>query len=230
MRLSAIALFLALLVCARAGQAEEWQSLQAIQDAVEAFVLEKTAIQSGKRSITVSRIDARLKLAPCTQLEPYLTAGNNLWGNTSIGVRCLAPSPWSLYVPVLIRVTDDVLVTVKPIPSNHAIMADDIQLQQREITRFAGSALTSTNQALGKNVVAPLASGTILRAEMLRAARIIRHGQSVQLVAQGNGFTITSEGQAMGNATLGEVVSVKTRSGQLLKGIARGDGVVEVNF
>ena len=52
----------------------------------------------------------------------------------------------------------------------------------------------------------------------------------MQLTARGNGFTVTSEGQAMGNATAGQVVTVKTRSGQLVKGIARSEGVVEVNF
>ena len=36
-------------------------------------------------------------------------------------------------------------------------------------------------------------------------------------------------GQLLTDAS-GEVVTVKTRSGQLLKGIARSDGQVEVNF
>jgi flagella basal body P-ring formation protein FlgA len=34
----------------------------------------------------------------------------------------------------------------------------------------------------------------------------------------------------MGNAAVGQVVAVKTRSGQTIKGIAKGDGVVEVYF
>lgn len=230
MRFPAAASLVALLAFAPAAQGEAWQSPEVVQQAVAAFVKEKAAALPGERSVSVSRIDPRLKLARCTQLEPYLPAGNRLWGNSSIGVRCIAPTAWSLYVPVLIRVTDNVLVTMQPIPANHAIQAGDVQLQQRDITQFAGSALTSLDQAAGKNVISALASGTILRAEMLRAAKIIRQGQSVKLVAQGTGFTISSEGQAMNNAALGEVVTVKTRSGQLLKGIARSDGQVEVTF
>lgn len=230
MRLSVIAPLSLLLACAPAAQGDDWQSPETIQQAVAAFVKEKAAALPGERSITVSRIDPRLKLARCAQLEPYLPGGSKLWGNSSIGVRCLAPASWSLYVPVLIRVTDNVLVTLQPIPANHVLQADDVGLQQRDITQFAGSALTTLEQAAGKTVLGPLASGTILRAEMLRAAKVVRQGQSVKLVAQGNGFTITSEGQSMSNASLGEVVTVKTRSGQLLKGIAKGDGLVEVNF
>lgn len=230
MRFQKILCLLAAMAFSPGALCGEWQSLPAIQDAVEAFVKEKTANQPGERTITASRIDSRLKLAKCMQLQPYLPAGGRLWGNSSIGVRCLAPSTWSLYVPVLIKVSNHVLVAVRPISSGQPVQADDVELQLRDVTQFAGSALTSLDQVAGRNVVAPIPNGTVLRAEMLRAANIVRQGQSVKLVAQGNGFTITSEGQAMGNATVGQVVAVKTRSGQLIKGVARSEGVVEVNF
>ncbi len=222
--------FLSLLFCSATCAAAEWQSLPAIQAAVETFVQEKIATQPGERSVTVSRIDARLKLAKCDQLEPFLPAGNRLWGNSSIGVRCLSPGTWSLYVPVSIKVSNHVLVTVRPIAGGQPIQAEDVQLQQRDITAFAGSALTSLDQAVDKYVAAPVASGTILRLEMLRAANVIQQGQVVKLVAQGAGFRVTSEGQAMGNAKAGQVVAVKTRSGQIIKGIAKSEGIVEVYF
>ncbi len=226
----AACLLLALTLLPLSGHGAEWQSLPAIQSAVEAFVQEKLASQPGERSVTVSRIDPRLKLARCDKPEPFLPAGNRLWGNSSIGVRCLAPEPWSIYVPVHIKVANNVLVTVRPIPAGQTVQPEDIQLQMRDITQFAGSALTSVEQAVDKQVVGPVASGAILRSEMLRAANIILQGQNVKLVAQGSGFRVTSEGVAMGNAKSGQVVAVKTRSGQIIKGIARSEGVVEVYF
>jgi flagellar basal body P-ring formation protein FlgA len=215
---------------AAAAAADNLQSPEAIQKAVEAFVKEKTAAQPGEYTITVKQVDPRLKLAKCAQLQPYLPTGSRLWGNASIGVRCLAPESWSLYVPVQIKVANQVLVATRPISSGQQVQADDVQLQLRDITRFAGSALTSLDQVAGRSVIAPVPNGAVLRAEMLRAATVIRQGQAVQLTAKGDGFTVTSEGQAMGNAAAGQVVTVKTRSGQLIKGIARGEGVVEVNF
>lgn len=210
--------------------AQELQSLPAIQQAVEAFVREKTAQLPGEYIVTASRVDARLKLTRCTQLQPYLPSGSRLWGNTSVGVRCSGPESWSLYVPVQIKVSNRVLVAVRPITSGQKVQAEDVELQLRDITRFAGSALTSLDQTVGRYVVTPVANGTVLRAEMLRAANIIRQGQTVQIMAKGNGFTVTSDGQAMGNAGQGEVITVKTRSGQLIKGIAKSEGVVEVVF
>jgi flagella basal body P-ring formation protein FlgA len=219
-----------LLACAMPATAAEWQPLPEIQAAVESFIREQVASLPGERTITVSRIDPRLKLARCTKMQPWLPTGSRLWGNASIGVRCLAPTAWSLYVPVSIKVTSQVLVTVRPIAGGQPVQAEDVALQQRDITAFAGSALTSLDQVVGKNVVSPVAGGTVLRSELLRAAQIIRQGQAVKLVAQGNGFRISSEGTAMGNATAGQVVAVKTRSGQLIKGVAKSEGIVEVYF
>lgn len=218
------------LVFPMASSAQELQSLPAIQQAAESFIREKTANLPGTYTVTANRVDPRLKLRKCSQLQPYLPSGSRLWGNSSVGVRCAGPETWSLYVPVQIKVSNQVLVAVRPITSGQQVQPDDVELQLRDITKIAGSALTSMDQLTGRHVVAPISNGTILRAEMLRAANIIRQGQTVQISAKGNGFTVSSDGQAMGNAALGQVVTVKTRSGQLIKGIAKSEGVVEVVF
>lgn len=224
-------LFCFLMLFAFSGvHAQELQSLPAIQQAVESFIKEKTAGLPGEYTVTATRVDPRLKLGKCSQLQPYLPSGSRLWGNSSVGVRCAGPESWSLYVPVQIRVANHVLVAVRPITSGQQVQAEDVELQLRDVTKFAGSVLTSLDQVTGRYVVAPIPNGTILRAEQFRAANVIRQGQTVQITAKGNGFTVTSDGQAMGNAGLGQVVTVKTRSGQLIKGIARSEGVVEVVF
>jgi flagella basal body P-ring formation protein FlgA len=224
-------LFYCLMLLVFSGaEAQELQSLPAIQQAVESFVKEKTAGLPGEYTVTATRVDSRLKLSKCSQLQPYLPSGSRLWGNSSVGVRCAGPENWSLYVPVQIKVANQVLVAVRPITSGQQVQPGDVELQLRDITKFAGSALTSLDQVTGRYVVAPIPNGTILRAEQFRAANVIRQGQTVQVTAKGNGFTVTSEGQAMGNAALGQVVTVKTRSGQLIKGIARSERVVEVVF
>ena len=103
-------------------------------------------------------------------------------------------------------------------------------MQSRDITAYAGSAITGMDQIEGRIVTAPIAEGSVLRTEMLRAGQIVRQGQQVKLIAQGAGFRVSSEGIAMSNATAGQVVGVKTRSGQVIKGVAKSEGVVEVYF
>lgn len=219
-----------LLLCPQASRANEWQSLPAIQATVENFVRQKATGMRGERSVTVSRIDNRIKLERCDKMEAYLPGNNRLTGNVSIGVRCQGPASWSLFVPVQIKVVDEVLVAAQSVSAGQALQAADLKLERRDVTAIPGNVLNSPEQAIGRNTSAPLAAGTVIRMEQLRAPNIIVQGQQVKLVAQGSSFKVTSEGLAMGNATLGQVVAVKTRSGQVIKGIARSQGVVEVYF
>jgi flagella basal body P-ring formation protein FlgA len=46
----------------------------------------------------------------------------------------------------------------------------------------------------------------------------------------GKGFKVSAEGQSMSNATVGQLVKVKIASGQVLTGIARNDGLIEVVY
>ncbi|EEF23295.1 Flagella basal body P-ring formation protein flgA precursor, putative [Ricinus communis] len=163
-------------------------------------------------------------------METWLPSGNKLWGRASIGVRCRAPSSWSIYVPVMIRVSGNAVVATHPIARGQAITQDDLELQTRDLTQYPNGTFSNPEQIIGRTATLNIPAGEVLRPEQLKAALVIRQGQQVTLVAQGAGFKVSSEGTAMGNAATGQVVAVKTRSGQIIKGIAKGDGVVEVYF
>jgi flagella basal body P-ring formation protein FlgA len=47
-------------------------------------------------------------------------------------------------------------------------------------------------------------------------------------MVNGRGFSISSEGRALNNASAGQVVQVRTASGQVVSGIARQDGLVDI--
>ena len=53
-------------------------------------------------------------------------------------------------------------------------------------------------------------------------------GDTVQVLARGNGFVVGGEGQAMGPGIEGREVRVRTESGRVLTGVPVGDRRVEV--
>jgi len=71
-------------------------------------------------------------------------------------------------------------------------------------------------------------AGAPLRKESVRGVVVIQQGQTVQLVAQGSGFTISTEGKAMTRAEVGATVQAKTRDGRLLTGVASEDGQIRL--
>ena len=75
-----------------------------------------------------------------------------------------------------------------------------------------------------------IAGGMPLRRDMLKSASAVAIGQTVRVVAAGDGFSISAEGSVMNNASPGQQVRVKTANGQVISDRQgrrdRGDPVV----
>jgi flagellar basal body P-ring formation protein FlgA len=52
----------------------------------------------------------------------------------------------------------------------------------------------------------------------------------VKVVTHGRGFSVASEGRALSNGSEGQTVQARTPAGQVVSGLARAGGVVEVVF
>lgn len=201
----------------------------AIRRAVETYL--QTQIQGlpGKASYDIGRIDAERLAGVCHDFDVSMANGARPWGKTQVLVRCRGAT-WSLWVPVHIRVVADYLIIARPINAGHKLTDSDVREQQGELSDLPNGVLTDKNQAIGRTAVASLAAGRPLRADMLRQPLVVQQGQSVKVIGVGNGFQVANEGRALTNAAVGQVAQVRLNSGQILSGVARADGVVEIRF
>ena len=191
-----------------------------------AFVEQQSASLPGKVTYQVNEIDQRIALPACAKLEAFLPGGSQLIGKTSIGVRCLEKNGWSIFVPVQIKVSLDLLVSARQLPMGHILQEQDLTSQTTEASQTEG--LTDPKQALGKVLRYSIASGQVLREDMLRLPFSVTQGQIVPLIVQSDTFSIRSEGAALGNASAGQTVHVRIGSGRVIGGVARANGVVEI--
>lgn len=213
-----------LLECA--GAIAATQDHAQIRAIVTTFVQQQTATQPGKVSFQVNEMDSRISLSPCTRLEAFLPSGSQLIGKTSVGVRCLDKNGWSVFIPVQVKISLDLLVSARQLPLGHTLREEDITSQTMEITQTGG--ITDPKQALGKVLRYGIAAGQLLRPDMLRLPFSVKQGQVVQIATQGDGFSIRNEGVALNNASEGENVQVRVSAGRVVSGVARADGVVEI--
>lgn len=65
---------------------------------------------------------------------------------------------------------------------------------------------------------------------MLRQAWRVKAGQRVMVVANGEGFSVNSEGQALNNAAVSQSARVRMSSGQIVSGIVGADGNILINL
>lgn len=203
------------------------QSHAEIREAAAAFVREQTSSLPGQVAIKVGEIDRRIVLPACPALETFLPPGGQLLGNSTVGVRCPGGKKgWTLFVPVHVSVTANLLVANKPLQLGQVLRAEDIASQSGELAQVG--LLTDPVQAVGKVLKYNIGAGQILKQDMLRAPYAVTQGQTVQLQIGGKGFSIRSEGQALNNAAEGQAVQIRTSSGQMVSGVARSGGIVEV--
>ena len=200
-----------------------------LQSALDNYLRTQTQGLPGQVSYRIGTLDARTQLAPCQAFEPFLPAGSQLWGKTTVGVRCLGPASWTVYVPVQVTVRGNYLISARTMSAGYVINAADIVVRSGDLATLPATVLTDRSQALGKTVKNGFSAGQPLRSDQLVAAWVVQQGQNVKTVANGAGFSVSSEGKALGNAVAGQVVQVRTHNGQTVSGIARPGGIVEIS-
>jgi len=210
-----------------AATAAAQQDHAVLKKTAEAFVQQQTAELPGKVAYTVGEIDRRIALRACGQIEAFLPSGSQLIGRVSIGVRCVEANGWSIFIPVQIRISRDLIISARPLTMWQVMREEDIARQTTEITQADG--ITDEKQVIGKVLLYSLAAGSVLRENMLRAPYSVKQGQSVQLSVQGQGFSISSSGVALNNAAKGEPVQIRTSTGRVISGVAGTEGIVIIS-
>lgn len=224
-----LAVLAATLALSASAMAAGLQDPAQVARTAEQFLQTQTAGLPGKVKLSVVR-PSRLTLPACAALEAFQPKGSRPWGRTTVGVKCLAPSAWSIYVPAVVQVIGEYVAPAAPLKQGQAITADMLVVRTGDLGQLPADVVTDPAQAVGHGPVTGLAAGAPLRRELLRAPRVVQQGQRIRLVLNGPGFSLSSEGKALGHASAGQMVQVKTDGGQVVSGIVLADNAVMVPF
>ena len=179
--------------------------------------------------VTVGQLDPRLRLAPCQRIEPYVPDGMRLWGKSRIGLRCTqGPSKWNVYLPVTVKVFGDALIATSGVPAGSVLSAADLTPGEIDLAEDGSAPIMKTELALGRVLARPLKPGQGLRQSHLKARQWFAAGETVTVLAQGEGFSVASEAQALNPGIEGQPVRVRTESGRVLTGQPIGERRVEL--
>jgi flagella basal body P-ring formation protein FlgA len=181
--------------------------------------------------IEPGRLDPRLRLAPCERIEPYLPPGARPWGRSRVGLRCAqGPTPWNVYLPVTVKVFAQGWVAAVALPAGSELQPD--MLRQAEVDWAAAPTppALDAGRLVGRQLARPVAAGAAVRLGDLKQRQWFAAGDTVQLVARGNGFSVSGEGQAMSPGVEGQPVRVRTDNGRVLTGQPVGHNRVEVQL
>jgi flagellar basal body P-ring formation protein FlgA len=192
-----------------------------------------TALAPANARVVVTPLawDHRLQLAPCAQTEAFLAAGQPAWGRTRVGLRCTdGRAQWTVFAPMQVQVWAPALVLNEALPAGARLGLGPWVEREVDWAAQPGTPMTDQNTAAGRTLARPLAAGEALRETHLQPLQWFSSGATVQVVAAGAGFSISTEALALGHGVQGQPVRVRTEGGRVLVGRATGAARVEVSL
>lgn len=205
------------------------QAPEAIAMVAQSYLLEQLASLPGQPAVAIDppRTD---RLAPCDAMVPFMPSGMKLRSRMTVGVRCNAPKPWTTYVQATVSVPGYYYVASRMISAGQALTPDDLSPRDGDLVSLPPGAITDPQSVVGMTAAFRINAGQPVRGTSLRNAQSVVRGSNVRINARGNGFVVSSEGQAMDNGAPGAVVQVRTASGQVVSGVVRNAGLVEIQL
>ncbi len=201
-------------------------------ETVRRLALEKSQEQAPgapRVEIVIGQLDPRLRLAPCQRIEPSLPAGMRLWGKARIGLRCTqGPTAWNVYLPITVKVWGKAMVVAAGGSVGSTVAAADLVEAEVDLAEEPTAAIVDPAQAVGRVLAQNLKAGQTLRQGHLKLRQFFAAGETVKVVAVGAGFSLESEGQALGNGVEGAPARVRIEGGRIVTGTPAGERRIEV--
>lgn len=210
--------------------AEDIQDLKNIRQSVHDFALAMAKVPGQTTEVEVGTLDPRLRITRCAaKLEAFTPLGAQVFGSTTVGVRCQGAKPWTVYVPVRVKLYGEVLIAARPVAKGATLQEADIGLETRDMAAVPVTPLTDRQQVLGKLVKQPLQAGAIIAASELQAPRLIRRGERVIILATNGGLEIRANGEALMDGAEGDRIRVRnTLTKIVIQATVASFGVVRV--
>jgi flagella basal body P-ring formation protein FlgA len=184
-----------------------------------------------RMEVAVGRLDSRLQLAPCARIEPYIPVGTRLWGKTRLGLRCLEGSAkWNVFLPVTIKAYGVAWVIKGNVPRGAVLTEADAIEAEVDWAEEASPVVSNATQWIGQVASRALTTGQALRQGMTQAAQVFQAGTQVRVVAQGAGFEITSDGQALSAGYVGQTARVRMDGGRVMTGVVLDSRTVRLEI
>jgi flagella basal body P-ring formation protein FlgA len=181
--------------------------------------------------VKVGSLDSRLKLAPCGNVEPFLPPGSRLWGRTRVGLRCVdGMSRWNVSLPVTVNAYGKAWVIKTPVASGATVTEEDVVEAEVNWAEESSPVVRDRSLWVGQIAARQLLTGQTLRQGMVKPAQVFQAGAQVRVLAQGSGFQISSEAQALSAGVVGQVARVKMENGRVSSGVVLDTRTVKIDL
>lgn len=204
----------------------------AVVDQVRSLALDKASAPAAARlEVVVGQLDPRLRLAPCERIEPYLPPNVRLWGKGRIGLRCTqGRTAWNVYLPIVVKVWGRAVVVPGGAAAGSVLAESDLDDAEVDLAEEFTPVFFDRKLVVGRTLAQALRPGQAVRQAHIKSRQWFVAGETVKVVAVGEGFSLESVGQALTHGIEGQPAKVRTENGHVVTGVPAGERRMELSL
>lgn len=181
--------------------------------------------------VAVGAIDSRLRLAPCGNVEAYMPPGARLWGRSRIGLRCIdGMAKWNVSLPVTVKAFGQAWVVRGQVLAGSPVAQNDVVSAEVDWAEDTSPVLVDPSLWLGQTAARNLSTGQVLRQGTVRPTQVFQAGTQVRVVAEGRGFEVSSDAQALSVGVVGQMTRVRMDNGRITSGTVLDARTVKIDL
>lgn len=203
---------------------------EALMQDVQQFLHEKTRPLG--EEVVIDLTPPSPHLPECVDPEPFLpNADASPLGRVSIGVRCGQQQQRQVrYMRAQVDVIGDYVVAADDLPRETRITPAMLETQSGNLGKLSPRTLTQEDAVVGQITRQPIRSGSAFQSQDVRAPLMVRRGDDVKVIAQGEGFRVSREGEAMEDGSKGEQIRVRFGQRDIRRARVVDDDLLAIDF
>jgi len=207
------------------------QSLE-IESEIIKFIQKNNQRPSDKLEIEVNKLDHKLKLKPCEKKWDISYAGKPInTGRLLLKVQCATQPQWKTYLSAKIDYNVKVLTSTRSLPKNSLLTANDLRITEQKLSNLARGYYSNMAELDGLQTKRALRKNQIISPYQLKKQDLIKSGDSILLIAQSAGISVSMQGRALNRGASGDKIRVKnSSSGRIIEARVIRNGVAAVVY
>lgn len=173
----------------------------------------KNNLEKQNRSVKVSEIRGFKKFSlPAGHLSWEIKVPERFFqgGNLPVSITFYlnGRKAQEVYFQAQIEIYAWVVVTKNYLPKHQVIKESDVHLVYRNINKYPADVLSEIKEVIGKRTSLHINAWEVLRKSMVEVPPVVKRGDLVTLLAENEGFRITTMGEVKEEGRQGEIVKV----------------------
>lgn len=190
------------------------------------------AVNGFRSEYEIGNIDPRFNEKVCTMpLEFSLNRSPMDQANLTALAECKDSTPWKLYITTKFNVMGTVVYSANSVPRGTTLKRSDLELKEEVINKSYYANYNSIDDVVGMIAKRSIRYGTVIKANLLQAPKLVKRGDDVVIMASTQGIMIRMRGTAMQDGELGQQINVKNnQSERIVRARVSKSGLVSVTL